>query len=1119
MKNRRKAAIIVIFCLTVLLGIITTPDALVYAADTSFTFTDEVTGITYRVESSTATTAAIKDGKEFVGGELQDSVTYEGKTYLVTEVLWHAFYNYSKSITKLPSGLTAVRWYAFENCTGLNLTALPDEIVTVETGAFYGCTGLALTKLPEGITSIEGSAFRDCTSLALTELPEGITSIGASAFCDCTSLALTKLPEGITSIKQATFQNCSSLALNSLPQGVTSIGMSAFSGCTNLALDSLPDTVTEIGEGAFYNCSSMTLSSLPEGVTELGDSVFRNCTKITISKLPASLTKLGEYTFKNCTGLTSMTIPEGVTELPFEVFRDCINLVTVSLPDSLTTIDSQVFQGCSRLEITSLPPNVTKVGYQSFWDCDAIEYIALGDNISEFSEQCFDAPYPDLIVSENSTTKATLEASSRKQGDIVTTWSGTQEGLNGETSSYVNENLTVEGDLTLASGKKLVITANGTMTITGNLVVETGARILIDAGGTLIVNGTIVNNGTITNNGTIINNGTITNNGVISNSNGELSGTGNVTGNEPLTGKITVNSYTGHYDGKPHDAITEIIGREEGDIISYSTNYEKNLNNPENIIWSSACPRYTTVSDAKTPVTVKVERIKNGVQTVAAIVTATVVIVKSELEIVELPKTSPVTEGDTLEKSQLIGGKVVIKGTDTEVTDGGFYWSSSERQRVLRLTDSGTTTYDVYFAPDDYLSMNSVTGHSALSVQVNECFHENTERERREGTPSTCIEKGATEGIYCKQCGRLLEGNEELPLAEHTWDAGKVTLEPTTESTGEKLYTCTLCGETKTEVLPKTDESTGGNISGDTNSGDTNSGDTNSGDTNSGDTNGGNIGSAELPSILENPADGTCGYMEEAVLKVEAAVFDGGSLTYQWYQNSSDSTQNAVAVDGAVGKEYRVPTNKLGTTYYFCRVTNTNPGAAGEKTASIDSGIAEFKVTKAANPITKVNEYSKAIGSKVTLKAAGKTTYKVKNRKIATVTKKGKVTFKNFGTTTITVKAKGNEYYKAATKKIKITVTPKKVSLSKVVSQKSKTAVVSWKRDKSATGYQIEYSTDSKFSGSKKVTVKGEKNTSKTIQKLKANKKYYVRVRAYKKVGSKIIYGDFSKTKSVKIKK
>jgi hypothetical protein len=40
-------------------------------------------------------------------------------------------------------------------------------------------------------------------------------------------------------------------------------------------------------------------------------------------------------------------------------------------------------------------------------------------------------------------------------------------------------------------------------------------------------------------------------------------------------------------------------------------------------------------------------------------------------------------------------------------------------------------------------------------------------------------------------------------MIEHTWDGGEVTKEPTTEETGEKTFTCTVCGHTRTEELPK----------------------------------------------------------------------------------------------------------------------------------------------------------------------------------------------------------------------------------------------------------------------------------------------------------------------------
>ncbi|MGN0521254.1 MAG: hypothetical protein ACI4IQ_01305, partial [Eubacterium sp.] len=71
------------------------------------------------------------------------------------------------------------------------------------------------------------------------------------------------------------------------------------------------------------------------------------------------------------------------------------------------------------------------------------------------------------------------------------------------------------------------------------------------------------------------------------------------------------------------------------------------------------------------------------------------------------------------------------------------------------------------------------------------------------------------------------------------------------------------------------------------------------------------------------------------------------------------------------------------------------------------------------------------------------------------------------------------------------------------------------------TGYQIQYSTSSKFtsSTSKTVTVTKNSTTSKTISKLTGNKKYYVRIRTYKTVNGEKIYSSWSKAKSVTTKK
>ena len=75
---------------------------------------------------------------------------------------------------------------------------------------------------------------------------------------------------------------------------------------------------------------------------------------------------------------------------------------------------------------------------------------------------------------------------------------------------------------------------------------------------------------------------------------------------------------------------------------------------------------------------------------------------------------------------------------------------------------------------------------------------------------------------------------------------------------------------------------------------------------------------------------------------------------------------------------------------------------------------------------------------------------------------------------------------------------------------------IKWKKKSGITGYQIQYSTNSKFKkGNKSIKIKNAKTISKKITKLKEAKKYYVRIRTYK--GKK--YSKWSKVKSIKTPK
>ena len=81
---------------------------------------------------------------------------------------------------------------------------------------------------------------------------------------------------------------------------------------------------------------------------------------------------------------------------------------------------------------------------------------------------------------------------------------------------------------------------------------------------------------------------------------------------------------------------------------------------------------------------------------------------------------------------------------------------------------------------------------------------------------------------------------------------------------------------------------------------------------------------------------------------------------------------------------------------------------------------------------------------------------------------------------------------------------------------KNEAITIKWKKKSGITGYQIQYSTNSKFKkGNKSIKIKNAKTISKKITKLKVAKKYYVRIRTYK--GKK--YSKWSKAKSIKTTK
>lgn len=104
--------------------------------------------------------------------------------------------------------------------------------------------------------------------------------------------------------------------------------------------------------------------------------------------------------------------------------------------------------------------------------------------------------------------------------------------------------------------------------------------------------------------------------------------------------------------------------------------------------------------------------------------------------------------------------------------------------RILTISEDGqsTSTYEITVGTEE------------------SCMHENVETVNAQ--QATCTKDGYTGDKVCKDCGTTIEEGTAVPAAGHSWNDGEVTKEATAEESGIMMYTCTVCGSTKTEEIP-----------------------------------------------------------------------------------------------------------------------------------------------------------------------------------------------------------------------------------------------------------------------------------------------------------------------------
>ena len=326
------------------------------------------------------------------------------------------------------------------------------------------------------------------------------------------------------------------------------------------------------------------------------------------------------------------------------------------------------------------------------------------------------------------------------------------------------------------------------------------------------------------------------------------------------------------------------------------------------------------------------------------------------------------------------------------------------------------------------------------------------------------------------------------PNHTHSYTS-KTTKAATCTSTGVKTFTCS-CGDSYTETIPATGHKSSGWIVDKAASI-------------------GVKGSKHKECTVCKKVLETAEIPALSRISISKASVTLSTSTYA-YDGKTKTPSVTVKVNGKTLKkdtDYTVSysnNTKVGTA----KVTITGKGnytGSVSKTYSIKNNFKKATISGISNK----SYTGKNITQSITVKYNGKTLKKGTDYTVSYSNNK------SIGTSTVKITGKGS-YTGTITKTFKIN--PAKQEIQKLTA-KSKAFFVDWAQKGSATGYEIQYATNSKFTRAKKITITNNKTDTKTISKLSGKKKYYVRVRSYTTVKGTKYYGAWSASKSVTTKK
>lgn len=271
----------------------------------------EIGGLKYRLIEDCH--EAIVDNMNSWQGELDipSEIIFEGHTYTVTSIAWHAFSN-CQTLTKvrIPKTMREVFTVSVDPDSNKNpfvgCTCLESIEVAEDNPTFCSIEGVLYDKemtmlcsyplgakqqsytVPEGVTRIGGDAFSHSPFLVTIQIPSTVEVIDHSAFSGCEHLETVNLPDGISHLAAYMFKDCACLKDIEIPNGIKTLAEQVFLGCTSLRKIDVPATVYYIGSLAFRGCTLNDLIIRGHISEYLTKDIFSGLNESAILYVPAS---------------------------------------------------------------------------------------------------------------------------------------------------------------------------------------------------------------------------------------------------------------------------------------------------------------------------------------------------------------------------------------------------------------------------------------------------------------------------------------------------------------------------------------------------------------------------------------------------------------------------------------------------------------------------------------------------------------------------------------------------------------------------------------------------------------------------------------------------------------